>query len=274
MDIKFAIKNGEIIERDKAVISIYNKAFFFDFAVYSNIKVVQGKPFLLGLEIEKLFESAKNIRIEHDFKKQDVLQWAKKLIAANNLKDSLIRLLLIGHEKETEPLLFLFPVPLTFYPAKFYTKGVKLVTFKGERHFPTIKSKDMLLSYIAYREAIKHDAIDALLMDRNNKITEGTRSSFFAIKGNTLIVPPRNKVLGGVTRKIILEIAKKTMNIEEKDLSLKNIADYDACFISGTTLNIMPVKQIDSMDLSKNDLKKIRTLQVLFKKYLKNHLEL
>ncbi|OIO15866.1 hypothetical protein COT27_00545 [Candidatus Kuenenbacteria bacterium CG08_land_8_20_14_0_20_37_23] len=263
-EVKFVIKNGELIEKDKACISVYNKALFFDFAVYSNIKVVQGKMFLPELEIEKLFESAKTIGVEHNFTKEKIIEWMKKLIKENNIKDALVRVLLIGPEKEMEPTLFLFPVGLTFYPNKFYNEGIKLITFEGERLFPTSKTKDLLLGYIAYRKAANQGAIDALLIDRDKNVREGTRSSFFVIKGNTLIAPPKEKVLEGVTRKIILEIAQKIMKVKEEDIPIKKIKQYDGHFITGTTLNVMPVKQINDIILRDEIGEKVKELQKLF----------
>ncbi|MEM5871530.1 MAG: aminotransferase class IV [Candidatus Aenigmatarchaeota archaeon] len=267
MEAKFVIKNGELIEKNNACISVYNKAMFFDFAVYSNIKVIQGKLFLPELEIEKLFESAKVIGIEHNFTKEEIIEWTRKLIKENNIKDALIRILLIGHEKNQQPELFLFPVGLTFYPENYYTRGVKLITYKGERFLPTCKSKDLLLCYLAYREAYSQGAIDALLVDKDNNIREGTRSSFFVIKNNVLIAPPKEKVLEGVTRKIILEIANKIMEVKEEDIPLSKIKDYDEYFITGTTLNVMPVRQIDNIILRERVGEKVTQLQNLFKKY-------
>jgi branched-subunit amino acid aminotransferase/4-amino-4-deoxychorismate lyase len=267
MEVRFIIKNGELIKKDKACVSVYNKALFFDFVVYSNIKVIQGKMFFPALEIEKLFESAKIIGIEHNFTKEKIIEWMRKLIKENNLNDALVRVLLIGPETDTEPLLFLFPIGLTFYPDKFYKKGVKLVTFEGERLFPTSKSKDLLLCYIAYREAVKEEAIDALLIDRDNNVREGTRSSFFVIKDSTLIASPKEKVLEGVTRKIILEIAPKIMEVKEEDIPLEKIKEYDEHLLTGTTLNVMPVRQINDIILREEAGEKVKELQKLFKEY-------
>lgn len=265
MEPKYVIKNGELIEKDKACISVYNKALFFDFAVYSNIKVVKGRMFLPDLEIEKLFESAKSIGLKHNFTKKEIIEWTENLIKKDNLDDALIRVLLVGPEKDSEPLLFLFPLGLTFYPDKFYTQGVKVITYKGERFFPTAKTKDLLLSYLAYKKAVEQNAIDALLVDREGNIREGTRSSFFVIKDNTLIVPAKEKVLEGITRKIILEIALKIMKVQEADIPLAKIGDYDEYFLSGTSLKIMPIKQIDDKIVAKEAGEKVRELQILFK---------
>ncbi|MBS3057008.1 MAG: aminotransferase class IV family protein [Candidatus Diapherotrites archaeon] len=269
MQANLVIRNGELIAKEEANISIYNKAFFFDFAVYSNIKVVQGKMFMPELEIEKLFESARIIGLEHNFTKENILEWMKKLIGANKLKDALVRVLLVGAEKDSEPALFLFPVGLTFYPDKLYSQGAKLITFAGERLFPTAKTMDLLLGYVAYKEAVKKDAIDALLIDGQGNIGEGTRSSFFAIKGNTLIMPPKKKVLEGTTRKIISEIAPKILDVKEEDIPLKKIREYDEHFITGTTLNVMPVRQIDEIVLRESAGEKTKVLQKLFEEYCK-----
>lgn len=270
MEAKFVIKNGELIEKDNACISVYNKALFFDFAVYSNIKVVNGRMFFPELEIEKLFESANAIGIEHSLTKEKIIEWARRLVKENNLKDSLIRVLLIGHEKDTQAILFLFPVGLTFYPDKFYRKGIKLITFEGERFLPASKTKNLLMGYIAYREAAKQDAIDALLIDKDGNIREGTRSSFFVVKGSTLIAPPKEKVLEGVTRKIILEIAPRIMDVKEEDIPLEKIKEYDEYFISGTSLNIMPVREINNDVLREEVGEKVKKLQNLYKGHCEN----
>ncbi len=267
MEAEFVIKNGELIEKKDANVSVYNKSFFFDFVVYSNIKVVQGKMFIPKLEIEKLFESAKTLGIEHEFTKENILKWMKTLIGKNDMKDALVRLLLIGGYEDNGPIILLFPVGLTFYPKKFYNNGVKLVTYQGERFIPTAKSKSLLLNYIAYREAAKKDSLDALLVDKNGNITEGTRTSLFAIKDDTLIAPPAEYVLEGVTRKIILDMAPKIMKVKKESIPLKDITNYDAFFISGTSINIMPVAQINHIVLKNDKWEKIKELQHLFKEY-------
>jgi len=247
MNTKHAIKNGKLIPKEEANVSVYNKALFFDFTVYSNIKVVQGKMFLPELEVDKLFESAQAVGIECNFSKDEVVSWASNLVEADNLKDALIRILLVGQEQDSEAQLFLFPVGLTFYPDKFYKQGVKLITVSGERYFPTAKTKNLLMSYHAYQQAAKQNALDALLIDRDGNIREGTRSSFFVIKDGVLIVSPKEKTLEGITKKIILDIASKIMKVKEEDIPLSKTGDYDECFISATTMKIMPVIQIDDI---------------------------
>lgn len=270
MGADFVIKNGELIRKEDANINIYNKAMFFDFAVYSNIKVVKGRMFIPEIEIDKLFQSADVIGIEHDFNRDEISAWVRKLIDKNSIGDALVRLLLLGADQDNPPLLFIFPVGLTFYPKKMYNQGVKVITFHGERFMPKSKAKSLLLNYIAYREAVKNDALDALLIDHKGNIAEGTRTSFFGVKDNVLLTPPDDDVLEGVTRKIILEIASGIMKIEKRKISLKKIDDFDIIFISSTSMGIMPVNKIDDKKLVPK-FGKIKELEKKFKDYCKNN---
>ncbi|MBU1177616.1 aminotransferase class IV [Patescibacteria group bacterium] len=267
MQAKYVSKNGELVESGDANISVYNKALFFDFAVYSNIKVVGGKMFLPELEIEKLLESAAAIGIKYEVERDELVKWAEKLVEKNELKDALIRILLVGPEVDNEVQLFMFPVGLTFYPKQFYQQGVKLIIYKGERFFPTAKTKNLLMSYLAYQEAVKREALDALLVDRDNNIIEGTRCSFYVIKGDELIVPPASKTLEGITKKIILEIALQILSVREADIPLASITGYDEYFISATTMKIMPVREIDGQVVAEQVGEKTRELQRLFAEY-------
>jgi len=271
MDYKYIIKNGKLVNKEKACVSIFNKALFFDFAVYSNIKVIMSKLFLPEIEIEKLFESAKTLELKHNYKRENILKWTNLLAQKNNIQDALIRILLIGPEQDSDPQLFLFPIGLTFYPKQFYKNGVKLITFPGERYFPTAKTKNLLISYIAYQKATKSDALDALLIDKDGNIREGTRCSFFVIKNNTLITPPKEKVLEGITRKIILEIAPQILKVREDNIALKNIENYDEYFISNTSMNIIPIRQIDNIVLNKNVGEKTKELINLYRNYYKKN---
>ncbi len=262
------IFNGKIIDENEAKISIADKGYFFDFAVYSSIKVIQGKIFFPEYHVSRLFESAKLIDLEHEFKKDDVISWLYKLVEADKIKDALLRIILIGDPHKTGGVkLFIFSIGgLTFYPDKLYKQGAKVITYKGERRIPKSKTKDLLMSFLAYREAKKQDALDALLVDNEGNIREGTRSNFFAIKNQTIITPPSEKVLEGIAKKIILEIVKNNFEIKYEDIPLAAVKNYDEFFISSTSMNVMPIKQIDAI-IFNTDFPKTRLIGKLFKEY-------
>lgn len=261
-----AIFNGKIIDENEAKISIADKGYFFDFAVYSSIKVIQGKIFFPEYHVARLFESAKLINLENDFKNKEVVAWLEKLVEAEKSKDALLRIVLIGDpDKNSEAKLFIFSIGgLTFYPDKFYKQGVKVITYHGERGVPKSKTKDLLMSFLAYRKANEQGALDALLIDHDGNIREGTRSNFFAIKNQAVITPPADKVLEGITKKIILQAVKNHFEIRHEDIPLKSIRDYDEFFISSTSMNVMPIRQIDDIIFETN-FEKTRLIEKLFK---------
>ncbi|MCK5591267.1 MAG: aminotransferase class IV, partial [Candidatus Pacebacteria bacterium] len=213
------IFNGNIIEEKDANVSIADKGYFFDFAVYSSMKVIQGKIFFPDYHVVRLFESAKLIGLEHNFSEKEVLNWLNKLVEINKTKDSLLRAVLIGDPDNNKAKLFIFPISgLTYYPSKLYKHGAKVITYHGERLIPQSKTKNMLMGFMALREAKNKSAIEALLIDNLGNIREGTRTNFFAIKDKTIFTAPDNEVLEGITRKIILEISKKDFDIKHEDI--------------------------------------------------------
>jgi len=263
-----AIFNGKIIDESEAKISIADKGYFFDFAVYSSVKVVQGKIFFPKHHVVRLFESAKLIDLKHNFKNDEVEKWLGKLVEAGQIKDALLRIILIGDpDDKGEEKLFVFPIGgLTFYPDKFYKQGAKVITFRGERRIPKSKTKDLLMSFIAYREAKKREALDALFIDSQGNIREGTRSNFFAIKGQTIFTPSADKVLEGITKKIILKVVKNNFDIKEAEIPLDDIKNFDEIFISSTSMNVMPIRQIDDIVFETN-FEKTHLIGKLFKDY-------
>lgn len=262
------IFNGNLVVKSEATVSIADKGYFFGFSVYSSIKVVQGKVFFPDYHVDRLFESAEVIDLNHNFTKDQVMTWLNLLIKENNLSNALLRMVLIGDVDANENAkLFIFSVGgLTFYPNKLYKNGAKVITYIGERRFPKAKTTDLLLSFVAFREAKKANALDALLIDMHGNIREGTRTNFYAIKANELIVPPAEKVLEGVTKKIVLDIAKDDFVIKEQDISLKDIATYDEFFITSTSMNVMPIRLIDNYEVQ-NNFEKTKIIIKLFKNF-------
>jgi len=267
-----ALYNGKVIDEKDATIPISDKGYFFDFAVYSSLKVIQGKIFFPEYHVDRLFDSATQLNLLHPFIKPQVLDWLQKVISENGLTDGLLRVILIGDAdkndtRENDAKLFIFPVTgITFYPDKLYTNGAKAITYKAERRLPTVKSKDLLLSFMAMREAKKANAIEALLTDKDGNIREGTRSNFYAIRASTLVLPPTEKVLEGIVMKIVLQLAYGHFNVVHEDIPFAKIKEYDEFFLTSTLFNIMPLSQIDEYEI-KSEFTVTKELMKLYKDY-------
>jgi len=268
---QYAIFNGKLVQKSQARVSIMDKGYFFDFAVYTSIKVIQGKAFFLKDHLNRLMESAQLIQLEHQFKKKDILKWIDQLIKENHLENSLLKIVLIGDpDYKTQAKLYIYSLGLTFYNKKLYQKGCSLISYFGERRVPQAKVKDMFLSFLAFRKAAQNNCLDALLIDRQACIREGTRSNFFVIAKNSIITPPKDKVLQGVTKKLVLKVAKPYFKIKHADISLSAVkaGQFDEIFITSTSMNVMPVKKVDNV-VFKTDFAQTKKIQKLFKDYYK-----
>src|SRR5262249_33182881 len=133
-----------------------------------------------------------------------------------------------------------------FPDKKMYRDGVACTTYPYERPFPHAKTLNMLQSYLAYRDAVKKGAYDALLINGRDEITEGTRSNFFCIKNKTIVSPPESEILLGVTRDHVLKVAaEKEFNVEERAIRKDDLAQFDGAFLTSTSSNILPIRAID-----------------------------
>lgn len=229
---QYILKNSVLTDSKDAALSVLNKAMFFGFAVYESVKVVQGRTFAAGYHVERLLNSANIIGLKHSFTAEGVANDINALVKVNGLTDALIRILLVGGDGAAqEPQLFIFSVGLTFYPDKFYRDGVSVITYTGERFLPRAKTNNLLLNFLAYQKAQEADALDVLLIDRNGNVTEGTRTNIFVLSGKTLITPPKEDVLEGITRKILIEAAQGICEVREEKIPLNSLAERDALFL-------------------------------------------
>ena len=131
----------------------------------------------------------------------------------------------------------------------------------------------MLQSYLAYSKAKKLGAYDALLVNRNGFLTEGTRTNFFCIKDKTIYTPHELNILLGVMRKVVLKVAlKNNFQVVEKNIKLEEIKLYDGAFVTSTSSKIMPIKSINGVILGYPD--KLKELMKLFDNFLKSNFHL
>jgi branched-subunit amino acid aminotransferase/4-amino-4-deoxychorismate lyase len=97
------------------------------------------------------------------------------------------------------------------------------------------------------QKATKQKAVEVLYIDEKQIVRECTRSNIFFVKGNTLITPTEQSILKGVTRKVVIELAtKKGIAVTERDIRVKELSGFDECFITGSTIEILPTVKIDS----------------------------
>jgi len=248
MSFDYFSKNGQILPIGDAVIPISNIAYSYGFGVYESLRVNNNTAGFLSLHIDRLLRSAKILGLKHTFTKTTIERFVDELVAKTQAKAYNIKVLLIGGTTATDAEIFMICSNPKFPEKKWYKDGITTVTAKGERPFPHAKSLNMLQSYIAYTSAMKVGAYDALLINKDGHIVEGTRSNFFAIKGKTITSAPEENVLLGVTRKHVLEIALQNgYMLETANITPDALYEYDGAFLTSTSSKILPIKKVDDL---------------------------
>lgn len=248
MAFEICIKNGEIIAMKDAVMPVSSIEFAYGFGVYENVRVVRGKAVFLNEHIDRLFRSANVIGLAHELQEQTIAEWTETLIQKCGGDALNLKMLLIGARNATDVTLFILPLAPLFPEKKLYTRGASAVTVEYERYLPDAKTLNMLGSYLAYRKAKESGAYDALLVDRNGCIAEGTRTNFFVMKDRTIIGAPMEDILEGVTMRHVLAVAKKSgFTVKEQPIARNDLASFDGAFLTSTSSKIMPLVTIDDL---------------------------
>lgn len=250
MSFQYFSKNGKVLPILDATIALSSIEYSYGYGVYESLRVVKGKVYFVHDHLQRLMESASIIGLEHDFQTDQIKHWIESLISANNVDTCNIKILIIGGKTKQDATLYIECLNPLFADRKLYKKGAKLVTYMYERAFPHAKTLNMLQSYLAYRKARENDSYDALLINNEGNVTEGTRTNVFSMKDTTIYSPYEKDILLGVTRKIVLEVAKENnITVIERDIPLEQIANFDTVFISSTSTGIMPICQVDDTEL-------------------------
>ncbi len=269
MKFKYFSRNGKILPVEQAVIPLSNIKYAYGFGVYENIRISNGVVFFLKDHIERLIKSAKIIGLIHPFDEAFISKSVFDLIKNYKSETFNLKILLIGgstKEKATLNILCLNPL---FPDRKLYRDGAKFITCNYERTFPHAKTLNMLESYLAYSKAREAKAYDALLIDHNGFILEGTRTNFFCIKDKTIYTPFEKDILFGVMRKAMLKVAlQNKYSIVEKNIKLDDIKSFCGAFVTSTSSKIIPVRSIDSIVLSYSD--QLKILMKLLNNFLEN----
>jgi len=274
--------NGQFLELSEIKVSPFDRAFLFADGVYEAIRTYNGKLFRYKDHLDRLKKSLKETRI--DFKEFDSLEKIiYGLVKKNEIKTESIVYLQITRGSAI-PRTHSFPKekisPTIFISVKELNenneeqeKGVKVILQEDIRWLRCdIKSISLLPVVLASQKATEKNAAEAILV-RDDIITEGTHTNFFAVKNETVYTAPKSRlILEGVTRKVVLEFCEKfKIDHREEFINKDDLKSYEEFFITSTTKEITPVTTIDYWTINKGEIGKItKSLQSVFKKVVED----
>jgi branched-chain amino acid aminotransferase len=242
---------GDYYLFDKQLYKCENINFQLDTSTYLLYEVIRCEnAVLIFLEdhLNRLKEGIERLGILNMYAENQLKEEISGFLRVNGRKTGNVKIVCSPRNNELSFAAFFIP---HFYPdIKIIEEGVSLITYRIERSDPQIKQIHVSNQIRLNVEEIKKNsgAYEVLLVDNENCITEGSKSNFFLVKGDTIYSAYPERILGGITRKYVLSIAELSgIKIKYSNLYLDNIDEYEAAFICGTSPKILPVREINSI---------------------------
>ena len=254
--------NGEFIPYSEAHIQIDDRGYNFADGVYEVVAVYNGKPFMMEDHFIRLQNSAQALEINfNDYRPlmKDALALLEKRIKYIEGAAKIYIQITRGdqprghvYQEDLSPNILIFVRELAIHPHKDFKEGVTAITAPDER-WPKcyIKSIALLPNIMTKKKARRAGAFEAIQI-KDGYITEGTSSNVFIVKDDVIYTPPAtNYILNGITRRLIIEEAKKLgFKMTEKSISYYQLFEADEVFLTGTTTEIMPIIEIDGKQIN------------------------
>ncbi len=276
--------NGSIVAKKDAKISVFDRGFLYGDSIYEVAYSRDSTLYFFNDHLERLFVSAALLKMNITYSKDQLIDQCLKTLKEANIPEAYIRIILTRGESElsldpTESKsnnLIIIVKPKPVHPPLYYQQGIKLKVVSVLRNDsrstnPEAKSGNYLNNVMAISEAKSFGFNDAIMLNGENKITEGSSFNFWLVKNDVIYTPGAEAgLLKGITREKLIEICKvNKLELKIKALTLKDIEQADEAFITSSTREVMPVGQIDNKKFEVDKFKVTKNLQGLFKDYLK-----
>ncbi|MHB8062841.1 MAG: aminotransferase class IV [Ruminiclostridium sp.] len=238
------IINGEALPKEG--LDLYTQDKYTTF--YEVIRIINGVPLFYEEHFARLKSSMIKLKHELTLSKRELKDQISKVCEQNKFSDCNIKVIVLQNEAEQNTLVF---VNKFYYPAKQeYNNGVACCTIKLKRSNPNIK-----MIHIGYKEEIKRVAdaknvFEVLLVNDDGKITEGSKSNVFFVKGSKIYTSPVDYILMGVTRQYVIDVCTNLgYEVLETLIGIDSLTSFDAVFITGTSIAVLPVRIIDDYNI-------------------------
>jgi D-alanine transaminase len=252
---RIAYVNGQYLPENEAKISVFDRGFLFADGVYEVTPVVNGKLVDYDAHIERLERSLGELRMAWPCTKDELRAMHVELTKRNALKEGIIYMQvtrgvadrMFNFPKEITSSLVAFPQVMTLVDNVNARTGVKVVTTADIRWLRRdIKSVMLLAPVLGKQEAYEKGASEAWMVE-DGKVTEGTSSNAYIVKGDTIITRPlSNRILAGCTRRALFRLSKEHgVKIEERLFTPEEAYGADEAFLTSASQFVMPIVEID-----------------------------
>lgn len=248
-----------LVLRDQATVSVFDSAVQGGDAVWEGLRVYDGRVAMLDAHLDRLLASARAMGFAEIPERAAIEEALFRTLEANGMRDGVhVRLTLTRGEKVTSgmdprlnrsgPTLI---VLAEWKPPVYPEEGVRLITSAIRRAAPDILDSkihhnNLIHNILAKLQANRAGADDALMLDREGYVAETNATNVFLVRRETLVTPTADSCLPGITRGVVLELARRhDIAAEERRVTLGEVWAADEMFTSGTMGELSPVVEVD-----------------------------
>lgn len=251
--------NGRLVDKEHAVISVFDHGFLYGEGVYEVLRTYDGVPFLFDRHMRRLRASADRLLLPVPVADAEIDRRVRETMAAAGLgadgREAYIRLLVtrgvgeISYDPAScpDPTIVVITKPHVDAPATAYTDGVTVSLVSVLRNHPgsvnpIIKSNNLLNNALGQQEALRKGAFEAVMRNYRGEIAECAQSNIFIVKDGVALTPPVDAgLLVGITREFLFEVAREVgVPMREQVIRDVDLFGADECFLTSTTREVVP----------------------------------
>ena len=259
--------NGQVLSPSDAKVSVFDRGYLYGDSLYEVVRSYQGRFYLLHEHLDRLKRSAELCKIKLDqnseFYRKEIHRTfeAFQSLPSNSGKDAYMRIIIsrgagkIGFDQSAVRTPTLYTIIVQSLDGFLPNRDLPGLSLKISPRLrvdrraldPAMKSGNYLNSLLAYLDATETGYDDALLLDHEENLTEGTTFNIFYVKRQILVTPPLDAgILVGITRRSVLQIAKE-LGIQTREIRFpkERLFEADEVFVSSSIKEILSVAQID-----------------------------
>jgi branched-chain amino acid aminotransferase len=256
--------NGEFVPKEEAKVSVFDHGFLYGDGIFEGIRAYDGYVFKLEEHLDRFYRSARAINLEVPMEREEMTEVILETLRVNGFDEAYIRPIVTRGEGSlgidtascTESSVIVITKEWeALYGPELYEEGLNLLTTTIRNQPkqglpPTVKHLNYLTNVMALMQADNWGADEALMLDTNGNISEGSADNVFAYRKGTVYTPPVINNLPGITRDVVIDILEDLgYEVKEENLGLAEVMTADEVFLSGTAAEVAPVAEIDGREI-------------------------
>ena len=260
---KFIWKNGEFENWDDSNVHILSHTLHYGTGVFEGVRAYKTENgpavFRLSEHTSRLFDAASKINIKIPFSKDELNIIQCNILNQNNLNEGYIRpIVYLGNEGlglRAKDLSVNVAVAAWEWPSYMdpiaKEEGISVIKSSYKQYENPLHSGNKIIgtyfsNTMALHEALDKGADEAIMMDMNGFISEGSGENVFIVKDEVVFTPTIDHCLNGITRQSVIQMAQDlSIEVHEKDLRYEDLKNADEAFFTGTAVEITPITKLD-----------------------------